>query len=146
MSGELSRIWHEIAARPGGPLAMRFYVQPLMATILAFRDGRKDAHQGKPAYGWAVLNDAAHRHELLRSGWRSIGKVFLIAVALDTVYQLIVFHGLRPLQGLIVAAALALVPYLLLRGPFNRIVRLLGWRPTDATRPSRQRQPPPRAA
>ena len=119
----LSQTWQEITARPDGPLAMRFYLQPLMATLLAVRDGVKDAREARPAYLWAVLSTPEHRRELLRSGWRSIGKVFLIALVLDVVYQLLVLRGLRPLEGLIVAVTLAIVPYALVRGPVNRLVR-----------------------
>jgi hypothetical protein len=36
----LSRMRDEIVSRPDGPLAMRFYLRPLMATLLAFRDGK----------------------------------------------------------------------------------------------------------
>ena len=50
MDDSFSRIWQEIAARPGGPLAIRFYLQPLMATALAIRDGVADARLGKPPY------------------------------------------------------------------------------------------------
>jgi len=119
----LSQTWQEITARPDGPLAMRFYLQPLMATLLAVRDGVKDAREARPAYLWAVLSTPEHRRELLRNGWRSIGKVFLIALVLDVVYQLLVLRGLRPLEGLIVAVTLAIVPYLVVRGPVNRLVR-----------------------
>jgi hypothetical protein len=119
----LSQTWQEITARPDGPLAMRFYLQPLMATLLAVRDGVKDAREARPAYLWAVVSTPEHRRELLRSGWRSIGKVFLIALVLDVVYQLLVLRGLRPLEGLIIAVTLAIVPYALVRGPVNRLVR-----------------------
>lgn len=119
----LSQTWQEITARPDGPLAMRFYLQPLMATLLAVRDGVKDAREARPAYLWAVVSTPEHRRELLRSGWRSIGKVFLIALVLDVVYQLLVLRGLRPLAGLIVAVTLAIVPYLVVRGPVNRLLR-----------------------
>ena len=99
----LSQTWQEITSRPDGPLAMRFYLQPLMATLLAARDGVKDAREGNSAYLWAVVYNPAHRRELLRNGWRSIGKVFVIALVLDVVYQVLVLRELRPLQGLIVA-------------------------------------------
>jgi hypothetical protein len=123
MDDLLSQTWREITSRPEGPLALRFYMQPLMATLLAVRDGVKDAREGNPAYLWAVLSTPGHRRELLRSGWRSIGKVFVIALVLDVVYQLLVLRGLRPLEGLFVAVVLAIVPYALIRGPINRLVR-----------------------
>jgi hypothetical protein len=83
MQDMLTQLWQELAARPDGPLAIRFYLQPLMAMLLAVRDGIKDAHEGRPAYFWALFSDKPHRRELLRSGWSSVGKVFVIAVKSD---------------------------------------------------------------
>jgi hypothetical protein len=123
MEDMLTTWWREIADRPGGPFAVRFYVQPLMATGFAIRDGLRDARAGRPAYFWSLLTDPAHRGESLRSGWRSVGKIFFIALGLDLVYQLGVMKALRPVQGIFMAIALAIVPYVLLRGPVTRIAR-----------------------
>lgn len=123
MTDAFTQLWREIAERPDGPMAFRFYFQPLMALLFAVRDGLGDAHEGRPPYFWALFTDKPHRRELVRSGWSSVGKVFILAVVLDTVYQLIVFKGLRPIQGLLMATLLALVPYVLLRGPVNRLAR-----------------------
>jgi len=122
MDDMLSQIWQEVIARPGGPLAMRFYLQPLVATALAVRDGMKDANVGNPPYFWAVLSNPEHRRDLLRHGWQSIGKVLLIALTLDVAYQLYVLRGLRPIAGIVIATVLAIVPYLVVRGPVNRLV------------------------
>jgi hypothetical protein len=123
MDDTFSRIWQEIAARPDGPLAMRFYLQPLMATALAVRDGVADGRMGRPPYFWAVFTQPAQRAALVRDGWHSLWKLFTIALLLDLAYQIIVLKGLRPLEGLLVAMALAFVPYLMLRGLVNRVVR-----------------------
>ena len=50
-----------------------------------------------------------------------IGRVFIIAVVIDFIYQTIVFRWFYPSQALIVAAALAILPYLIFRGLLNRI-------------------------
>jgi hypothetical protein len=118
-------------------MAIRFYLQPCMATIFAVRDGLRDARSGKPAYFWSLLTDPAHRRERLHEGWRSIGKIFVLAIILDIVYQLFVLHGFHPIQTVFVAVALAIVPYLVFRGPVNRTAQSL----------RRQRRPgSPRAA
>ena len=62
---------------------------------------------------------------MLRNLWRIVGKVFLVAVALDIVYQLIVVRWIYPLETLIVATMLALVPCMLVRAIGNRIVTLV---------------------
>ncbi len=111
-------------ARLQGPMSFRLIMQPLMALIFAFRDGRKDAREGRPPYFWGLLTEPQHRGNMLRSGWKSIGKIFIMAVVLDNVFQYIVFHNFRrPGGALIVGVILAIVPYLLLRGPVNRLVR-----------------------
>ena len=133
--GDWTQFWQEIAARPAGPLALRFYLQPLMATLLAVRDGLADARHGKPAYLWSLATDPAHRTERLRHGWRSIGKVVIIAFILDLTYQILVLRGHRPLQALLVATLLAVIPYAILRGPVNRIARRTG-RWGSASRPA----------
>jgi hypothetical protein len=120
MGDFLSTFWTDFLARFDGPLHFRLFVQPLMAILFAVRDGMRDAREGRSAYLWTLLTDAAQRRYLLESGWQGISKVFVLAVALDVVYQLIVWREVKPLQALLTAAVLALIPYALLRGPVNR--------------------------
>jgi hypothetical protein len=68
----------------------------------------------------------------LREGWREVAKVFVVAVVIDLIYEIIVFHKIYPGQSLIVAAILALLPYPVIRGLVNRILRLR-FRHTKAT-------------
>lgn len=107
--------------RLDGPLHFRFIVQPLMAVIFATLDGLKDAKAGRPAYGWAVFTSAQHRKELLKDGWKHFGKIFILAILLDVIYQVKVHHAFYPMETLLTALVLAVVPYVLLRGPVNRI-------------------------
>jgi hypothetical protein len=125
MDDLLRRVWQEVAERPSGPLAMRFYLQPAIAALLAARDGLKDARTGKPAYFWDLFTNRADRKEQIRSGWKSVGIVFVMAAVLDIVYQLIVLRAIRPVETVLVASVLALLPYLILRGPVNRVARVL---------------------
>jgi len=111
-----------LTERLHGPMNLRFLLQPLMASFFAFRDGRKDARAGKPPYFWALFKHREQRHELIRDGWKSIGKVFIVAVVLDLVFQLVAFHEFRLRGGALwVGVILALLPYILLRGPVNRL-------------------------
>jgi hypothetical protein len=122
MGDFLSTFWTDFVARFDGPLHFRLFVQPLMAVVFAVRDAMRDAREGRSAYLWTLLTDAAQRRYLLESGWKGISKVFVLAVALDVVYQLIVWRDVKPVQALLTAAVLALIPYALLRGPVNRAV------------------------
>ena len=118
----LSHFLNGLRERVQGPMQFRFIMQPLMALYLAFRDGKNDARQGKSPYFWGLFRDSEHRRERLLNGWKSIGKVFIAAFVLDVVFQFIVYHGPRFRGGAISAGIiLALLPYALLRGPFNRL-------------------------
>src|SRR5215211_2651697 len=118
-----------IADRVGGPMTFRVILQPLMATLLATRAGWKDAQTGRPPYFWAILTDPSQRAQLLHEGWKSIARVFVLAIIMDVIYQIIVLEWVYPLELILVAILLAVVPYLLIRGPVNRLVsRLRGKR------------------
>jgi hypothetical protein len=119
----LNTVWAEITARPSGPFAFRFYFQPLMAAVLAVRDGVKDARHGRPPYLETLFKEKSQRRSLMREAWAAVGKVFILAIVLDLIYQVVVIRAVRPLEGLFIAILLAIVPYALLRGPVNRIAR-----------------------
>ena len=120
----VTRGWENFLARPTGPLNLRFFVQPTVAGLLALRAGIQDARLGRQGYLWAMLTDSQRRFQLLHEGWRGARTPFLVAIVLDCVYQLITQRFVYPLELLFTATLLALVPYALLRGPFNRLARL----------------------
>ena len=113
--------WEMLVGRQSGPFAFRLILQPLMATLIAIRAGMRDARTGRPAFGWEVIANPRERRELLREGWHELARVFILAVLVDLVYEVIVFHRIYPGQSVIVAAVLALLPYPLIRGVVNRI-------------------------
>jgi hypothetical protein len=114
-------MWEGLISRSTGPLKFRFFLQPSVAIFLAIRAGLRDWHQGKPPFFWDFLADGSKRKDLFRDFEKSIGKLFLFACLLDCIYQLIVLHWLYPFDAVIVAVLLSIVPYLLVRGPVNRI-------------------------
>jgi len=122
--GTWERMIENFFARLDGPLHFRLIMQPLMATIFAVIDGVKDAKLGNPPYFWTVASDPKKRKELLKNGWKRVGKIFILAVVLDVIYQVIVNRWVYPVETLIVAFILAILPYLLLRGPINRLLRM----------------------
>jgi hypothetical protein len=124
----LNRVWENLISRPTGPMSFRLVIQPIVASILAIRSGLKDAREERPAFLWAAVTNPAYRPELLRSGRKDVGKVFVLASVLDAIYQLIVQRGVYVLELLIVATTLAIVPYCLIRGPVNRLARRLALR------------------
>jgi hypothetical protein len=121
---EWQRVVENLFARLDGPLHFRLIAQPGMAILFAVIDGLRDAKTGKHAYFWALLTATGQRRELLHEGWKSVGKIFILAVILDVVYQLEVHSSVYLGETLIVSFVLAILPYLLLRGPINRVMRL----------------------
>jgi hypothetical protein len=113
----------DMVARVSGPMKFRLIMQPAMAIFFAIRSGLADAREGRPPYFWALLTGETSRETMIENGWKSIGRVFILAVALDVVYQLIVYRWVYPIQALTVAFILAIVPYLVLRGLVTRIAR-----------------------
>lgn len=124
MDEMFARVWQDLGDRIGGPLSFRLLLQPAVAAVLAVRAGLQDARAGRPAYFWSILTDSVHRREQLAEGWKAVAKVFLVAVVLDAAYQMVVLRWIYPGETLIVAFLLACVPYLLIRGPVNRMARV----------------------
>ncbi|HVE23354.1 MAG TPA: hypothetical protein VNC39_15390 [Acidocella sp.] len=118
----VSRTWDMLLGRVGGPFTLRFVVQPSVAVAFAIRAGLRDARKNRPPYLWALVMNPATRRDLLREGWRDIRNVFIIALVLDAIYVLIVHRWVYPGQTLLVAVVLAIVPYLLIRGPVARLI------------------------
>ena len=121
MKEKLLEILLMLVGRTTGPLTLRLILQPTVAAFFAIRAGLADARAGKTPYFWSLLFHPQNRPDLLRSGWKDVRKVFLLAVILDVAYEIIVFHAVYPLQALLVAAILAIVPYVLIRGITARI-------------------------
>jgi hypothetical protein len=117
------RIVQDMSDRITGPMKFRLILQPVMASIFAIVAGLKDAKLGNPPYFWSLFTDSGHRAEMLRDGWKSVGKVFVLAMVLDIVFQIRVLNTVYPGEVIIVAFLLAIVPYLLLRGLVTRLMQ-----------------------
>lgn len=116
----LARIIENLGDRVTGPMKFRVVLQPLMAIFFAYRDGQRDAKAGNPPYFWSILTHPEERMKLVSDGWKHVGKVFILAMVLDVVYQIIATHHVYPGEVVIVAILLAVVPYVLLRGLVTR--------------------------
>jgi hypothetical protein len=116
----LNRGFEQLLGRASGPLHLRLLITPTIVTILAIRAGMKDARAGHSTF---LSADPAERKELVRSGWKDIGRVFVLAIVLDTVYQLMFLRAFYVVQALIVAVLLAIVPFALFRNLVSRLMR-----------------------
>jgi hypothetical protein len=143
MEDWLTRIWTDLIGRVSGPMTFRLILQPTMALIFAVRDGMKDARKNRPPYFRTLIDDPAQRGPLLREGFKAVGRVIVLGVIMDVIYQFIVFRWVYPFEVLLVVFILAFLPYLLLRGIVNRIARhrlrgaAAGRNPKPAPRDSR---------
>jgi hypothetical protein len=119
----------QVSDRVSGPMKFRIVLQPLMATFLAIRSGLRDAKSGARPYFWSLVTTPGRRTEMIKEGWKSIARLFFLAMVLDIVYQIFVQHSFHLRAALIVAIVLAILPYLILRGIVTRIANRLKARP-----------------
>jgi hypothetical protein len=124
----LLRDWHMLLGREHGPLSFRMVLQPLVAAALAIRPGLQDARAGRRPFGWTLVTEASERNALMREGWKDVRQLFAVAITMDVIYQIIVFHTVYPIQALVVAAILAIPTYVFTRGLTNRITGSTGSR------------------
>ncbi|WP_028220292.1 hypothetical protein [Paraburkholderia oxyphila] len=123
MSEFLMRVVSNMQDRVTGPLHLRIIFQPAMASFFAIRSGLRDAKLRRTPYFEAIVTGARSEAELIRSGWRNVGKIFILAMVLDLVFQIFAFHRIYPGGVVLVALILALVPYVIVRGLVARIAR-----------------------
>jgi hypothetical protein len=121
----LSRLWADLLARPSGPFAFRLILQPLMAVIFAVRDGTRDARTQRSPYFWTLLHVPEQRRGRLAEGVQATLKVVLLGVVIDSVFQFKVLGSFYPGEALGFALLLGFIPYLLIRGPVDRVARRL---------------------
>lgn len=121
--GVFQRIWHDLIKRPQGPLSFRFVLQPLMAAVAAIFDGFKDARTIRSPFFRAMLFEPQHRMVRLIEALNAIARIILLGLVMDIIYQVIVFRRFYPVEAVIVALLLAVVPYVVLRGLITRAAR-----------------------
>ena len=67
-----------------------------------------------------ALDDAG---KLPGEGLKRVSRVIIFALVMDAIYQFIVLRWFYPGEALVTAFVLAVLPYLLIRGPAARIAR-----------------------
>jgi hypothetical protein len=106
-------------------LTLRLFLQPSVAGFLAVRDGLKDAREGRPYHFWRMVTGPPEaRIRRAKETWRAVSKVFIMAVVFDVVYQWLALPRIYPIESVVTATILAIIPYVALRGLTNRIARL----------------------
>ena len=128
----LSLFFEELIGRAGGPLNFRLVIMPTVAAFFGVRAGMRDTREGKATFLWGIVTMPSGRAAALRSARNDIGRVFIMALIMDTAYQLVALRALQVFQVLVVAVACAVVPYVMVRGPVAFAARRL--RRKEATR------------
>lgn len=124
MDHTLTRYAEQMVTRfTTGPMKFRIYLQPAMALFFAIRGGLQDAKAGKPPYFWGCCFDKGEREAMIKDGWHHIARVFILAIVIDVIYQIIELKFVYVGEAISVAIILAIIPYLLVRGPVNRLAR-----------------------
>lgn len=118
-----TRLWHDLLARPSGPFAFRFLLQPTMAAIAAIRAGLVDGRTGRSPYFLALWTEPDERRQRLHEGLSATARIFLLGLVMDAIYQFVVLKKFYPGEALVISVVLAVVPYFLIRGPVARVAR-----------------------
>jgi hypothetical protein len=135
----VSRQWSDLLARPRGTMSFRFLLQPAMAIAYAIRDGLKDAKRERSPFFRTILHDPSKRAGRIREELKALTMLLLLCLGMDVAYQIISFRTFYPVEALLVVLILAFIPYLLVRGPADRIARRwLRHRPSKPPQQSRQ--------
>jgi len=119
----LSRLWRNVIERPDGPMLFRFFLQPTMAAIVAYRDGMADARGGARPFFQTVLTDPAQRKARLEEALVATARIILLGLVMDLIYQVIEFRHFFPAEAVAIALLLAFLPYVVLRGVITRVAR-----------------------
>ena len=106
---------------PSGPMAFRFILQPSMSATVAIHDSVKEARTGCSRL--TVEGHPRDRTGRLRGELVATARIILLGIAMDVIYQFLVFETFYPAQALLIALLLAFIPYLLIRGPATLIAR-----------------------
>ncbi len=119
MDDILSRAWDQLLARPTGPFQFRFILQPLMAVFLGIRAGMNGS-QDKLLPIFSTDTDreirACRTHPRRFEGHREI-----VHPCGGPGLHLVEIRWIYPLQAGIVGVVLAIIPYIGVRGPANRL-------------------------
>jgi hypothetical protein len=119
-----ARLIEHLLERPDGPMAFRFVLQPIMAAIVAIRDGIRDGKSGAPPYFLTIIRPSDRRRAALLEGLRATSRILILAVVLDAIYQISVYRTFHPGETVIIGFLLAFLPYVLIRGPVSRLVKM----------------------
>jgi H+/Cl- antiporter ClcA len=119
------RVWSDIFDRLSGPMTFRLILQPIMALIAAVPDGLRDAREGHTSFFWNSPGDRTLQRGRLWEGLYASGRILLLGLCIDMIYQYRVFDSFYPVEAVLFALLLCVIPYFIWRSLVERIAR---WR------------------
>lgn len=120
---DVVRFYTDLVGRSDGPMTFRFFLQPIMALLMALRDGIKDARTGQSPYFWRIVNNPSDRRAALHEGVKSTTRILLLGLVMEIIYQYKVFGTFHVLEAVNIIFILCFLPYLIMRGPIARLAR-----------------------
>ncbi len=105
----------ELPRRFTAPGRLRFISQPVFATVLGVRGGLADFKLGIPPYLFALFGGGPRRRELLRGGLAALRNLIAVAIIMDVLFQIILYHSVHPGAAMVVGPVLICFPYALSR-------------------------------
>ena len=117
------RFWSDIFGRVGGPMTLRFFLQPTLGFVAALKDGIKDARGQHKAFIWSTLSDPTQQRGRLREGLMSTSQMMLFGFAIDTIYQFRVFDRFYPVEAVMMVLLLGVIPYFIFRWVVEHLAR-----------------------
>lgn len=99
-------------------------LQPLMAILLGFRDGRRDAFAGRAPFVLSLFHSQDCR-QLAQGALHQIAVPLVVAAVLDLVLQSVILGTVSFARAIVTGAVLIAAPYSASRGLSNRGVRRL---------------------
>jgi hypothetical protein len=128
MINYLFEIWENMLVRTKDSLQWRLLLGPLQSLLLAALIAKRDAKKRYPPYIWRFLATSKQRKAISRKAWINTGKVLVLAISVDIIYQLtqiILFNAkmtFNALEAALVGLLLTIIPYFLMRGPVQRVI------------------------
>lgn len=123
------RFWTDIFERFGAPMQFRIFLQPTMALIAAIPDGLRDAREGHASFAWTARGDTTLQRGRLREGLYATGRIMLLGLSMDLIYQYRFNDEFYPAEAVLFAIVLAVLPYFFWRWLVERVVLWRGARP-----------------
>lgn len=108
-----ARVWQDFVTRTTGPLWFRLILQPLVAAGFGIRAGLANARRSKEQHEGAL--DPAYRRTMFRQALQDVGKVFVIGIGLDVIFQIIALRTVYPAEAVLVGFLIVALPYQIIR-------------------------------